>query len=268
MTLKLEFDFEGDKLIVKGLPSHLQLRGIKYPGKSIAELKHLTVASANITAAKFYMDAITTATKETDAHMYDAALLAAIVKYGSVFKPDSKGRMIDAARIFTTKVVIINKSLNEEPFAMDDPDLQFWKHHQRLLMLRDKMIAHDDRIIGTSECFAAFDADFKCEHVIGLTQRTTVFSAIKSELTSLPMCIDIVLTWLANEKERYCQIVNDEINKLDLKARRKFPEPIFDRYVGLSDAAERKTRQEPYWEYDWSSGEKRQVTPVKEAKPT
>jgi len=60
MALKLALDFEGDKLIVKGLPSGLQLRGIKYPSKSVAELKHLTVASANITAAKFYMDAIKT----------------------------------------------------------------------------------------------------------------------------------------------------------------------------------------------------------------
>jgi hypothetical protein len=267
MLPKLEFDFEGDKLIVKGLPSHLQLRGIKYPGKSIAELKHLTVASANLTAAKFYMDAIKTATKETDAHMYDAALLAAIVKYGSVFKPDSRGRVIDAARIFTSKIMIINKSLSEKPIAIDDPDLKYWKRHQRLLTIRDKMIAHDDRIVGTSECFAAFDADFKCEHVIGLTERTTVYSAIKSELTSLPMCIDIVLTWLADEKERYCQIVNDEINKFDLKTRQKFPEPIFDRYKGLSDAEERKTRQEPYWEYDWSSGEKRQVKASNEVKP-
>jgi len=73
------------------------------------------------------------------------------------------------------------------------------------------------------------------------------------------MCIDIVLTWLGAEKDRFCQIVNDEINKLDLKVRQKFPEPIFDRYVGLHDAAERKIRQDPYWEYDWSTGEKRQV---------
>jgi hypothetical protein len=258
-AIKLEFAFEGDRLTVKGLPSKLQLRGIKYPSKSIAELKHLTVASANITAAKFYMDAIKTATRETDAHMFDGALLAAIVKYGSVFKPDSKGRVIDPARIFTSKIIIINRSLSEVPMAIDDPDLSYWKRHQRLLTLRDKMIAHDDRIVGASECFAAFDSDFKCEHVIGLTQRASVFSAIKSDLTSLPICIDVVLTWLAAEKERYCQIVNDEINKLDLKVRQKFPEPIFDQYAGLSDAAERKMRQDPYWEYDWSTGEKRQV---------
>src|SRR5579863_8243328 len=73
-ALKIELDFEGDKLSVRGLPSHLQLRKIKYPSKPAAELKHLTVASANITAAKFYMDSIKTATKETDPHMYDAAL--------------------------------------------------------------------------------------------------------------------------------------------------------------------------------------------------
>jgi|SRR6202035_2718193 len=107
--------------------------------------------------------------------MFDAALLAAIVKYGSVFKPDSKGRVIDAARIFKSKLIIMNRSLSAELMVLDDPDLTYLKHHQRLLTLRDKMIAHDDRIIGASECFAAFDADFECEHVVALTQRTTVF---------------------------------------------------------------------------------------------
>jgi hypothetical protein len=41
------------------------------------------------------------------------------------------------------------------------------------------------------------------------------------------MCIDIVLIWLASEKERYCQIVNDEINTLDIKVRQNFPETNF-----------------------------------------
>jgi hypothetical protein len=259
MALEIEFHFEGDKLVVTGLPPYLQLRGIKYPSKSVAELKHITIASANITAAKFYMDSIKTVTKDTDAHMYDAALLAAVVKYGSVFKPDSKGRVIDARRIFAKKVLIVNRSLSAEPFTIDDPELSFLDRHKRLLTLRDKMIAHDDRIVGNSECFAAFDDDFKCEHVVSLTQRTTVYSAIKSDLTGLPMCIDIVLTWLAGEKERCCQIVNDEINKLDLRARQKFPEPTFEQYVGLADAAERKANPQSHWEYDWSTGEKRIV---------
>ena len=35
------------------------------------------------------------------------------------------------------------------------------------------------------------------------------------------MCIDAAFTWLAKEKERFCQLAADEINKLDLKARRE-----------------------------------------------
>ncbi|MBN8986670.1 MAG: hypothetical protein J0H42_00385 [Rhizobiales bacterium] len=257
--LNLTYDFDGDKLLIKGLPSHLTLRGITYPSRSVAELKHLTIASANITAAKFYMDSLQTTTKETDAHLYDAALLAAVVKYGSVFKPDSKGRTIDPAKIFTIKPKIINQLLFAEPIFLDDPELEFWKHHQRLITVRDKMIAHDDSLVGASGCFAALDANLKCEHVIGLTQRSTVYSVLKPNLQALPMCIDIVLTWLTDEKERQCQSVNDEINKLDLKVRRKFSEPLFDQYAGLADAVERKARQDPYWEYDWLTGEKRTI---------
>ncbi len=114
MFPSLKFSVENDKLSVKGLPEHLQLRGIKPGSKTLAELKHLSIASANIAAAKFYMDAIKTATAETDAHMFDAALLAAIVKYGSVFKPDSKGRTIDPSKIFTSKILIVNKSVSEQ----------------------------------------------------------------------------------------------------------------------------------------------------------
>jgi hypothetical protein len=269
MTIELKFHFDGDKLIIGGLPPHLQLRGIKLPSKSVAELKHVTIASANITAAKFYMDSIKTATKDTDAHMYDAALLAAIVKYGSVFKLDSKGRSIDARRIFTNKLIVVNRSLNDTPMLIDDPELDYLKRHSRLVTLRDKMIAHDDRIVGNSECFAAFDDSLKCEHVVSLTQRTTVYSAIKSDLTALPICIDVVLTWLAGEKERYCQIVNDEINKLSISARQKFPEPTFERYVGLADAAERKANPQPqHWKYDWDTGKKEIVATTSDKKPT
>ncbi len=122
------------------------------------------------------------------------------------------------------------------------------------------MIAHDDHIVGNTECFAAFDENFSCERVIALTQRSTVYSAIKPERSALPLCVDAVFTWLATEKERYCQLVNDEINTLKLHDREKFPEPIFERYRGLSDAAERNSRDEPpYWDYDWTTGEKRQV---------
>jgi hypothetical protein len=223
---KLEFTVEGDKLSVKGLSAGLQLKGIKYPSKNLAQLRHLSVASANIMAAKFYMDAIKTVRQDTDPHMFDAALLAAIVKYGSVFKADSRGRVIDAAQIFKAQIEIINKSVSDKPMLIDDPNLQIGKSHGRIIKIRDQVIAHDDRIVGNTECFAAFDAEFNCEKVLALTQRTTIYSAIKAERDSLPMCIDAVFTWLAKQKEHFCQLVADEINRLDLKVRQKFPEPF------------------------------------------
>jgi len=181
MFPKLEFTIEGDILSVKGLPSGLELKGIKYTSKTLAQLRHLSIASANITAAKFYMDAIKTATKDTDPHMFDAAILASIVKYGSVFKPDSRGRVIDPAQIFRSKIEIINKSVSDKPMLIDDPNLEIWKSHERIIKIRDQVIAHDDRIIGNTECFAAFDAEFNCEKVLALTQRTTIYTAIKAE---------------------------------------------------------------------------------------
>jgi hypothetical protein len=162
----LKFSVENGKLSVKGLPEHLQLRGIKPGSETLARLKHLSVASANMTAAKFYMDATQSATKDTDAHMFDAMLLAAIVKYGSVFKPDSKGRTIDPSEIFKSKILIVNKAVSEQPMQIDDPELTKLKSHQRLIKIRDQVIAHDDRIIGHTDCFAAFDADFNCERVL------------------------------------------------------------------------------------------------------
>jgi hypothetical protein len=263
MFPNMQFSIENDRLSIQGLPGNLQLRGIKPGSKTLAELKHLSIASANITAAKFYMDAIKTATKAIDPHMFDAALLAAIIKYGSVFKPDSKGRKIDPSKIFKSKILIMNKAINEQPMVIDDPDLNTWKSHQRIVKVRDQVIAHDDRIIGNTECFAAFDADFNCEKVIALTERTTIYSAIRVERDALPMCIDAALTWLAMEKERFCQLVCDEINRLDQEKRRASPEPIFETYKGLSNAADRKARLDPYWEYDWSSGEKRQIERTK-----
>lgn len=260
MFPSLKFSVENDKLSVKGLPAHLQLRGIKPGSKTLAELKHLSIASANIAAAKFYMDAIKTATKDTDPHLFDAALLAAIVKYGSVFKSDSKGRTIDPSKIFKSNILIVNRAISEQPLIIDDPQLNTWKSHQRIIKIRDQVIAHDDRIVGHTDCFAAFDADFNCEKVIALTQRTTIYSAIKDEREKLPMCIDAVFTWLAYEKERYCQLVCDEINKLKLDKRQAFPEPIFEAHKGLPDAADRKARNDPYWEYDWSTGGKKQTT--------
>jgi hypothetical protein len=259
MFPSLQFSIKNERLAVKGLPDNLQLRGIKPGSKTLAELKHLSIASANITAAKFYMDATKTAKKGTDPHMFDAALLAAIVKYGCVFKPDSNGRSIDPSKIFKSKILIINKAVNEEPILIDDPDLKFLKRHQRLITIRDQVIAHDDRIIGNTGCFALFDADFNCEHVIALTQRTTIYSVTKEDHIALPMCIDAAFTWLATEKERYCQLVCDEINGQNVNKRKASPEPIFETYKGLADAADRKTRNEPYWEFDWSTGGKRQI---------
>src|SRR6266446_3255331 len=108
MFPKLGFAIKDNKLTVKGLPPHLRLRGIKYPSKLVADLKRISIASANIMAAKFYMDTIRAMTRDTDAHVLDAALLAAIIKYGSVFKADSRGRSIDAAEIFKSKIIVMN----------------------------------------------------------------------------------------------------------------------------------------------------------------
>jgi hypothetical protein len=90
-----------------------------------------------------------------------------------------------------------------------------------------------------------------------LTQRSTVYSAIKAERDALPLCIDAVFSWLALMKEHLCQIVNDEINKLSKDRREKFSEPIFESFRGLSDAEERKSRQDPYWAMDWETGKVR-----------
>lgn len=262
MPLKLEFSVENDKLTVKGLPPHLTVRSMGYTSAKLAELKRVSIASANIMMAKFYMDSVRTRNSQTDPHMLDAAILAAIVKYGSVFKADSKGNAIDASRIYKKKNLIINKSINDAPMLIDDPDLSRLQTHKRLIAIRDQFIAHDDHIIGHTGCFAAFDAEFNCEHVIALTQRSPVYSAIKTELAGLPMCIDIVFTWLDLEKDRLCQAVNDEINQLRLRVRKRFPEASFDIFRGLPDAAERKLNTEPYWTFDWDTGERRQVGEV------
>jgi hypothetical protein len=259
MSLKLEFAVENDKLIVKGLPPHLTVRGMGYTSAKLAELKRVSVASANIMLAKFYMDSVKTRNSQTDPHMLDAALLAAIVKYGSVFKADSNGKSIDPSKIFLPKVLIINKSVSERPLLIDDPSLDFRKSHDRLISIRDQFVAHDDHIIGHTGCFAAMDNDFNCEHVIAVTQRSPVYSAIKNELATLPMCIDIVFTRLKLEKDRLCQVVTDEINRLKLRVRKRFPGPKFDIFRGLPDAAERKLKTEPYWSFDWDTGGKQQV---------
>jgi hypothetical protein len=264
MSQKLQFNIEGDRLGVKGLPTYLRLRGMGYTSKTLAELKYLSIASANIMAAKFYIDTVKKMTSETDPHIMDAVLLAAIVKYASVFKPDSRGKWIDSAKIFKSKIRIVNKAMSDKPMLIDDPELDTWKSHQRLIQIRDQVIAHDDRIFGNTECFAALDDKFNCERVIVVTQRTSVYSAIKPELDRLPMCIDAVFTWLADEKERYCQLAADEINKLKLQVREKFPEPKFDSYRGLSNAADRQAQKEPYWEFDWGIGEKKLVQQIEE----
>jgi hypothetical protein len=259
MTLKLEFKVENNRLTVIGLPPHLTVRGMGYTSAKLAELKHTSIASANIMLSKMYMDSVRKRNAQTDPHMLDAALLAAIVKYGSVFKANSKGRVIDASRIFLPKVLIVNKSVSAEPMVVDDPTLENLKTHERIIKLRDQFIAHDDQIVGHTGCFAAFDNQFACEHVIALTQRSPVYSVIKEELGTLPMCIDIVFTWLQIEKDRECQAVNDEINKLKLRVRKRFPDAIFDNFFGLPDAAERKLKNEPYWMFDQDTGEKRQA---------
>jgi hypothetical protein len=255
---EISFGFENGKVIVKGLPPELHLRRIEYTSAALAELRRISIASINIQAAKFYMDSTRTINRETDPHLFDAALLSAIVKYGSAFKSDNSGKGIDPAVIFSTKVTIASAGDNRETIVIDDPGREFLKHHQTFIRLRDKFIAHDDRIIGATECFALLDNEFTCEHVLVLTERAPVFAAIKDIYIKLPMCIDAAFTWLAAEKNRYCQVVNDEINNLKLKVRQKFSEPTFERFKGLSDATERNAKSS-YWTFDWDSGEKKLV---------
>jgi hypothetical protein len=141
------------------------------------------VASVNILAAKFYMDAVSTAKKGLDPHFVDAPLLAAIVKYGCVFKADSTGKSIDPRRIFTEKTYLVNRNISDQIIQIDGPSLL--PNHERFIRLRDKFIAHDDRIIGHTETFSMLDQSFNCEHVLVLTQMAPVFSAVKQDL---PLC--------------------------------------------------------------------------------
>jgi hypothetical protein len=137
-------------------------------------------------------------------------------------------------------------------------ETEFLKAHDRIIQLRDQFIAHDDRVVGNTECFAAFNNQFDCEHVIALTERSSVFSVLKDDVNMFAMCVDATFTWLKGEKERQCQAVNDEINRLKNQKRRHFPEPLFDRFRGLPDASERTSAQ-PHWQFDWTTGTKKRV---------
>jgi hypothetical protein len=114
--------------IIKGLPTHLFVRDMGYTSVALAELKRVSIAFANIMLAKVYMDSVRKRNSQTDPHMLDAALLAAVVKYASVFKTDSRGNSIDASKIYTPKVLIINKSVSAEPLLIDDPNLNLLKN--------------------------------------------------------------------------------------------------------------------------------------------
>jgi hypothetical protein len=256
---KLSFRVENDKLIVDNLPAHLHLRGIGYTSKALAELKHVSIASANIGLAKVYMDSVKDAGSNVDPFLFDAALLSTVVKYGSVFKVDGRGRSIDPTKIFTPAVVIVNKFKSPNPIVIRGKQKEFLDTHERIMKIRDQFVAHDDRLIGNTECFAAFDDQFNCEHVITLTQRSTVFSVLKTDLNRFAMCVDAVFTWLALEKERRSQQVNDEINRLKERTRKRFPEPVFENFRGLLDRADRKSKKEQHWEFDWNTGKKIRV---------
>jgi hypothetical protein len=229
-----------------------------YTSQKLADLKHVSVASANIMLAKIYMDSVKGSGSAIDPHLFDAALLSAIVKYGSVFKADSRGRVIHAAKIFTSRIVIVNAAKSSEPIIIQGEGESFLAAHKRIMQIRDQFVAHDDRIVGNTECFAAFDDQLNCEHVIALTERSGIFSVLKADVNMLAMCIDATFTWLKVEKDRQCQLVNDEINSLKLRTREKFPTPRFGRFRGLPDADVRKS-EHPHWEFDWTTGTKKQA---------
>jgi hypothetical protein len=250
------FSIKNGLVDFKDMPEDGHFLKIGYPSKNVAILESLSISSINIGAAKFYLSAAQTVTKEMDLHLFDAALLSAIIKYGSVFKRDNRNFKIDPKKIFTEKIKIIDRSLHPGEMILDDPNLEMLKHHERFIALRDKFIAHDDELLGHTGIFAIFEKDFECDRVFVLTQRSTVFSAIKADLAELPMCIDAVFTWLAAEKERYCDIVTNEVNALQLEKRKAFPPPTFESFRGLPDAEERKTRNDPSWMFDWKTGAK------------
>jgi hypothetical protein len=256
MIPDIKFKIEGDRLVLTDLPAHLRVRRIVYNGNNLAVLKQISIASANIQLAKAYMDSIlSSGENNTHPSLWDAAVLAAIVKYASVFKVDSSGAAIDATKIFSTKVRIATDGLAAGQKEIDDPEKTLLKSHNWFIRLRDKFVAHDDRRIGNTDCFAVLNDAFDCEHVFVLTERAYIHSAIKTKFTHLPMCIGAVLTWLASEKTKYCQIVCDEINKLKAVQRERFPEPVFEAFKGLPDSAERKAKRRPYWTFDWETGE-------------
>src|SRR3984893_6888372 len=96
---ELDFEIVDDRLGVKGTPPGWQWRKVDYPSKMVAALRRLTIASINVQAAKGSLDGARDAAKGCDPHLFDSALLAAIVKYGAVFKPDKDGNVIDADQI-------------------------------------------------------------------------------------------------------------------------------------------------------------------------
>jgi hypothetical protein len=253
---EVNFTIENGMVIFKDLPEDGQLRKIGYASQNLATLKSLSISSINITAAKLYASAIRSVTKETDAHLFDAALLSAIVKYGSAFKADSRGFKIEPKKIFTDKIRIVDRSLHPQEIIFDDPNYEMLGYHKRFIALRDKFIPHDDQFLEHTGLFAIFEKEFRCDRVFVLTERSSVYSAIKEYLIKLPMCIDAVFTWLAFEKERYCDIVTKEINALRVARRQAFPPPAFEEYRGLPDGEARAARNDPTWVFDWQTGSK------------
>ena len=51
------------------------------------------------------------------------------------------------------------------------------------------------------------------------------------------MCVDATFTWLKGEKERQCQAVNDEINRIKNRKRQAFSRAAIYRFRGLPDAS-------------------------------
>ena len=170
MPNEVDLKVINDRVVLEGFPENIKLRRLNYHSENLAMLKALSIASINIQASKFYMDSIRNSPREIDPHMFDAAILAAILKYGSVFKIDKKGKKIKPEVIFGQKIRILNRSVDERPIEIDDPNRAYLEHHRFFLDLRDKFIAHDDRIIGHTDCFATLDENFVCDQVLVLSR--------------------------------------------------------------------------------------------------
>ncbi len=251
---------------INGLPANSTLKKVEYASQNLSQLKFISLCSINMAIAKSYMDAIADCKDWGDGFLIDAAVVAIVIKYGCVFKKDKNNKSLDCKKIFQEKVIVDNRFYGQN-ISINDPELKFLQAHNYFIKLRDKFLAHDDRMIGATECFASLDTEFQCNRVFISSTRSPAFTALGDYRDDLPICIDIVYRWLQGEKQRLCQVVNDEINNQKISVRKSFHEPDFSAFSGLP--AEYTHRQNgSHWKYDPNTHSRVSVDNRKSPKPT